>query len=270
VTGRRSYGDPCGVARGLDLVGDRWALLIVRELLFGPRRFTDLRAGLPGASPNVLSQRLDELEAAGVVLRRRLAPPAASSVYDLTGWGRELEGVLIALGRWGSQAPLMPAAELSARALMLALKTTFDAAAAGRWRARIELRLGEDRFSARVGDGRLELAAGAERADDASDAEAAGPAGPAGDSGPGRRAADGPGRRAADGPGRRAGDGQPDAVIEAGAPALRGLVFGGRVVGEAERSGDLRIAGDRQAALRFLGLFPRPRPVTAPPAGGSA
>jgi len=240
VTGRRSYGDPCGVARGLDLVGDRWALLIVRELLFGPRRFTDLRAGLPGASPNVLSQRLDELAAAGVVRRRRLAPPAASWVYDLTGWGRELEDVLIALGRWGSQAPLMPAAELSARALMLALKTTFDAAAAGEWRARIELRLGEDRFSARVGDGRLELAAGTERDGDAGPAE---PAGPAGDAGPGR-----------------AGDGMADAVIEASAPALRALVFGGRQAGEAERSGDLRIAGDRQAALRFLGLFPRPRP----------
>ncbi len=222
MTGRRSYGDPCGVARGLDLVGERWALLIVRELLFGPRRFTDLRTGLPGASPNVLSQRLDDLEAAGVVQRRKLAPPAASWVYDLTAWGRELEDVLIGLGRWGSRAPLMPAAELSARALMLALKTTFDPAAAGQWRARFELRLGEDRFSAGVGNGRIVLDGG--------------------------------------------GSERPDAVIEASAPVLRDLVFGGRQADAAERSGDLVLTGDRQAALRFLGLFPRPRPVAPPQA----
>jgi DNA-binding HxlR family transcriptional regulator len=217
MTGRRSYGDPCGVARGLDLVGERWALLIVRELLFGPRRFTDLRAGLPGASPNVISQRLDELEAAGVVQRRKLAPPAASWVYELTGWGRELEGVLIGLGRWGSRAPLVPAAELSPRALMLALKTTFDPAAAGELRARFELRVGEDWFNVSIDDGRIELAAG--------------------------------------------GVERPDAVIAASAPVLRDLVFGGRHADAALRCGDLLLEGDRRAALRFLGFFPRPQPV---------
>src|SRR5688572_32605339 len=77
---RRSYDDACGAAHALDLVGERWALLVVRELLLGPRRFTDLRAGLPGISPNVLTQRLEDLEAAGVVLRRRLPPPAATWV----------------------------------------------------------------------------------------------------------------------------------------------------------------------------------------------
>ena len=218
MAGGRSYADPCGVARGLDLVGERWALLIVRELLFGPRRFTDLRAGLPGASPNVLSQRLDDLESAGIVHRRRLAAPAASWVYDLTVWGRELEDVLIAMGRWGSQSPLVPAAELSARALMLALKTTFAPATAGSLRARFELRLGEDRFSAAIEDGRIELSAG--------------------------------------------GAQQPDAVIEASAPVLRDLVFGGRPADETLRSGDLLITGDHQAARRFLGLFPRPQPVS--------
>src|ERR671932_1050136 len=101
----RSYQDGCAVAHALDFVGERWALLVVRELLLGPKRFTDLRTGLPGVSPNVLAQRLRELEQAGVVRRRRLPPPAASQVYELTEWGVDLEPVLTALGRWGSRSP---------------------------------------------------------------------------------------------------------------------------------------------------------------------
>src|SRR5436305_8974178 len=101
MTSKRTYGDRCGIARALDRVGERWALLVVRELLLGPKRFGDLRAGLPGASPNVLSQRLRELEDAGVVRRRRLPPPAGVRVYELTEWGRELEPVVLHLGRWG-------------------------------------------------------------------------------------------------------------------------------------------------------------------------
>jgi DNA-binding HxlR family transcriptional regulator len=157
----RSYGDPCGIARALDLVGERWALLVVRELLLGPKRFTDLRAGLPGASPNVLSQRLRELERAAIIERRRLAPPAAAWVYELTGRGRELEPVLLQLGRWGSRSPSRPAGPLGADALMVALKTTFDAQAARGLRATCELRLGEDRFRLAVAGSRLDLARGA-------------------------------------------------------------------------------------------------------------
>jgi DNA-binding HxlR family transcriptional regulator len=156
----RSYGDPCGIARALDLVGERWALLVVRELLLGPKRFTDLRAGLPGASPNVLSQRLRELERAAVVRRRKLGPPAASWVYELTDWGLELESVVLGLGRWGSRAPQTSTAELGVDALMLALKTRFDPGAAGDLHATYELRLGDERFRAVVGGGRLELARG--------------------------------------------------------------------------------------------------------------
>src|SRR5688500_4868827 len=96
MTGLRSYGDPCGIARALDVVGERWALLIVRELLFGPKRFTDLRAAL-GASPNVLSQRLGELESSGVVERRN----AGGALYELSDWGRQLHPILLELGRWG-------------------------------------------------------------------------------------------------------------------------------------------------------------------------
>ena len=91
LTVLENYGDRCGIARALDAVGDRWALLVVRELLLGPKRFTDLRAGLPRVSPDVLAQRLRELEAVGVLRRDSLPPPAASQVYELTERGRELE-----------------------------------------------------------------------------------------------------------------------------------------------------------------------------------
>jgi DNA-binding HxlR family transcriptional regulator/putative sterol carrier protein len=156
---KRTYGDPCGVARALDLVGERWALLVVRELVLGPKRFTDLRAGLPNLSPDVLSQRLRGLEGAGIVRRRMLPPPAASRVYELTDWGRELEPVVLALGRWGSRAPFPPGDEpLGIDALVLALRTLFDPRAADGLRASYELRLGEHRFHARIAGGALELA----------------------------------------------------------------------------------------------------------------
>ncbi|MGN9783763.1 winged helix-turn-helix transcriptional regulator [Nonomuraea sp. ZG12] len=153
----RTYDDPCGIARALDQVGERWALLIVRELLLGPKRFTDLRAGLPGASQNVLSQRLRELEESQVVRRRKLPPPAASQVYELTDRGRELEPVVLALARWGSRAPLRSAGPLSVDALMYALKSTFDPEAAGDFAGRLELRLGEQSFLAEVSGGRFTL-----------------------------------------------------------------------------------------------------------------
>jgi DNA-binding HxlR family transcriptional regulator len=126
----RRYGDPCGIARSLDIVGDRWALLVVRELIFGPRRFLQLRDGLHGISPNVLSQRLRDLEDAGLVRHEMLEPPASVAVYELTARGKALEPVLLELGRWGSQEPVTTARELSVSALLLALKTVFDPAAA--------------------------------------------------------------------------------------------------------------------------------------------
>ena len=156
---KRTYGDPCGIARALDLVGERWALLVVRELVLGPKRFTDLRAGLQHLSPDVLAQRLRGLESAGIVRRRTLPPPAASRVYELTDWGRELEPVVLALGRWGSRAPFPPGdAQLGIDAVVLALRTLFDPRAADGLRASYELRLGEHRFHALVAGGRLELA----------------------------------------------------------------------------------------------------------------
>lgn len=156
----RSYEDGCAAAHALDLVGERWALLVVRELLLGPKRFTDLRTGLPNASPNVLSQRLRELEGAGIVRRRKLPPPAASKVYELTEWGAELEPVVIRLGRWGARSPWRPDAGLGTDSLILSLRTMFDAGASEGLDASYELRLGEDRFRAEVAGGSFEVIRG--------------------------------------------------------------------------------------------------------------
>lgn len=157
----RSYADGCAGAHALDLVGERWALLVVRELLFGPKRFTDLRAGLPGISPNVLSQRLQKLEQFAVVKRRKLAPPAGAWVYELTDWGKELEAVMMDLGRWGARSPFRDScAELSADSLMLSLRTMFDPHAGQGLRARLELRFGTDRFWVEVEHDQLTIARG--------------------------------------------------------------------------------------------------------------
>jgi DNA-binding HxlR family transcriptional regulator len=154
----RTYGDLCGIARALDVVGERWALLVVRELTLGPKRFTDLRAGLPNVGPDVLAQRLRELDGAGVVRRRTLAPPAGSRVYELTDRGRALEPVLIELGRWGTLAPV-PAGDprLGIDSTMIALRTLFDAGAAAELAATYELRLGAQVFRAEVQDGEFNL-----------------------------------------------------------------------------------------------------------------
>jgi DNA-binding HxlR family transcriptional regulator len=165
----RTYGDACGVARALDLVGERWALLVVRELLLGPKRFTDLRTGMPQLSPNVLGQRLRELEQAGVVKRGKLPPPAASRIYELTDWGRELEPVVLALARWGGRSPSQPPiAGGSVDSLMLRLKALFDPEAAAGLTANYDLRLGEHRFRVRIANGRFELARGSADQPDAA------------------------------------------------------------------------------------------------------
>ena len=215
---RRTYCDGCAAAHALDLVGERWALLVVRELLLGPKRFTDLRAGLPGVSPNVLADRLRELERAGVVRRRKLPPPAASRVYELTDWGMELEPVIIGLGRWGARSPSRPReAEIGVDSIILALRTMFDAGAADGLRASFELHVGEEHFRAVVDDGRFEVV--------------------------------------------RGGAERPEATIEADPTTLAALVFSGREVAEALRSGDLKIEGDESAVERFLSLFSLPEPA---------
>lgn len=220
----RTYDDACAAAHALDLVGERWALLVVRELLLGPKRFTDLRAGIPKASPNVLAQRLRELERAGVVRRRKLPPPAASRVYELTEWGLELEPVVVSLGRWGARSPSKPrdAELLGVDSLILSFRTMFDPRAADGLGASYELRLGEERFRAEVAGDQFEIVRG--------DAD------------------------------------RPDATIETDPATLAALVYDGRRLGEALRSGDVKIEGDESAVERFLGLFSLPEPA-APAAG---
>jgi DNA-binding HxlR family transcriptional regulator len=162
----RSVQDGCGIAHASTLLGQRWALLVVRELLLGPKRFTDLRAGIPDISPNVLGQRLRELEESGILQHRKLAPPAAVQVYELTDWGRELEPAVLALGRWASSSPSFPRdAEMGPDSLVLALKSAFDRAKADGLDATYELRLGELPFRIRIEDGRFEAERG--EADDA-------------------------------------------------------------------------------------------------------
>lgn len=221
MTTKRSYADGCAGAHALDLVGERWALLVVRELLLGPKRFTDLRTGLPGISPNVLTQRLQELEMAAVVQRRKLSPPANTWVYQLTDWGRELEVVIIELGRWGARSPVLPRdADLSVNSLILSFRTMFDAGAAKGMKARYELRLGEERFSAVVANAKIEIVPGSTP--------------------------------------------RPEAILDSDPNTLAALAYDGQSLTQAQRSGKLRIEGDKAAAKRFLTLFTLPE--RAPPA----
>ena len=158
MASKRTYGDRCGVARALDLVGERWALLVVRELILGPKRFTDLRAGLPNMGPDVLAQRLRDLETTGVLRRTKLPPPAGTQVYELTDWGRELKPIVISLGTWAVHSPTFPEdAPVGTDSVVIALGTFFDAAAAGDLDARYELRFGDDTFRASIADGAIEF-----------------------------------------------------------------------------------------------------------------
>ncbi len=154
----RRYDDPCGIARALDVVGERWALLVVRELVFGPKRFVQLREGLHGVSPNVLSQRLRDLEEAGVVRRGVLDPPAGVAVYELTARGQALEPVLLELGRWGAQQPATASGELSTSALLVALKTVFHPAA--EVQATLALRVDGEWFRVTVAGDSIDIARG--------------------------------------------------------------------------------------------------------------
>lgn len=138
----------------MELVGERWSLLIVRELMFGGRRFSDLRAGLPGISAKVLTERLEGLEQAGIVQRRQLPPPVSAQVYELTRWGYAAEESIKALGRWAASSPnhdhTLP---LSAASFMLSLRTMCDPGRAGDLAATGAIHIGQDQFFVEVADG---------------------------------------------------------------------------------------------------------------------
>jgi DNA-binding HxlR family transcriptional regulator/putative sterol carrier protein len=153
--GKRTYNQYCAVARGLDVIGDRWTLLLVRELLLGPKRFADLLAANPGIGTNLLVDRLREMEAEGLVERVKLPPPAGSTVYRLTQAGGELEMVVRAIGRWGARlmGPRRPDEHLSLGAYFLAFRERFRPERAAGLREAYEFRVDGRVFEVRVDDG---------------------------------------------------------------------------------------------------------------------
>ena len=158
---KRRYDDACGTAHALELIGDRWTLLVLRELMLGGRRFSDLRGDLPGISANVLTQRLAELGERGLVARKRLPPPASVQVYQATSWGLEAEPIVQALGRWAARSPGHDATlPLSGVSLMLSFGTMFDPDKAKKFDGRIGFRLGPDSYLARIRKGRFKVARG--------------------------------------------------------------------------------------------------------------
>ena len=157
----RTYEDSCGVAHALELVGERWALLVVRELMLSAKRFGDIKDGLPGISANVLSHRLDELERAGLVTRRKLPKPAAVWVYDLTPWARDLEPIMQTFGRWAARDPMhRKDLHFGTTSLILSLRTNFDPALAEGVHLVIALHPNDESYVARVARKRLTIEGG--------------------------------------------------------------------------------------------------------------
>ncbi|MEP6786233.1 MAG: helix-turn-helix domain-containing protein [Sphingomonadales bacterium] len=148
---KRWYNDACGTALAMELVGERWSLLIVRELMFGPRRFGELRGGLPGISANVLTQRLEGLDRAGVVTRRKLPPPASVQVYELTPWGYESEVAIQELGRWAVRSHAHDATlPLSAASIMMSFRTMIDRSRSDDFGTNVGFRLANEAFLAEL------------------------------------------------------------------------------------------------------------------------
>ena len=158
---KRRYDDACGTAHALELLGERWTLLVLRELMLGPRRFSEMRADLPGISARVLTQRLGELEERGLVTRRMLAPPASAQVYEATEWGREAEPILQEMGRWAARShghdPMLP---ISAVSVLLSFRTMIDDQRAGERDLTIQFDLGGRPYAARLAGGALAIEAG--------------------------------------------------------------------------------------------------------------
>jgi DNA-binding HxlR family transcriptional regulator len=210
----------------MDLIGDRWTLLVMRELIWGPKRFSDLRVSLPGISANVLTQRLTELESAGVLTRRWLPPPAASQVYELTAWGYESEPVFQALGRWASRSPIHdPSLPFGTSSLLLSLRTMLDADLAHGIDARIGLRLGEERFLAHLADGEIEIVAVTGDATALDDA---------------------------------------DIIFTGTARMIAAAIYGGQLLADLVAAKAISIEGDRRLAKRFVTLFPLPPKAALP------
>ncbi|MEA1072630.1 winged helix-turn-helix transcriptional regulator [Sphingomonas sp. LY160] len=158
---KRRYDDACGTAHALELIGERWALLVLRELLFGPRRFSELRGDLPGISANVLTQRLAELEERGLVRRIKLPPPASVQVYEATPWGLEVEPIVQSIGRWAARSPAHdPTLPISGVSVLLSFRTMISEKRAKGFDAKIGFRFGADRYVARIRKGGIKVTKG--------------------------------------------------------------------------------------------------------------
>jgi DNA-binding HxlR family transcriptional regulator len=223
VPTQKGYQDSCGIALGLSLIGERWALLVVRELLLGPRRFSDLRRALVSASPNALTERLRELVAAGVVRRRRLPPPASSWVYELTNWGRELEPIVLGLGTWALRSALhQDKGHLSGDSVMLSIRTYLRPgreSPTGTLLVRLDDHGVVDEYGVRLEHDQVTI--------------------------------------------DRNGPAVPDAVVTSDAPTLSTLFGAGSRLRVAEEAGMLAIEGDRRLVERLVGavVLPEPLPV---------
>ena len=164
---KRRYEDACGLAHALELLGERWAMLVLRELAYGPRRFSELKADLTGISANVLTQRLTELESRGLVRKTKLPPPASVQVYEATAWGLEAMPMIAALGRWAARSPLHdPTLRMSHVSVMMSLQTLISPERASGLKTRVCFRFGDAAYVATVTDGRLDVDRG-----DASDCD---------------------------------------------------------------------------------------------------
>ncbi|HEY8433515.1 MAG TPA: helix-turn-helix domain-containing protein, partial [Sphingomicrobium sp.] len=155
---KRRYEDACGLAHAMELLGERWAMLVLRELAYGPRRFSELKSDLTGISANVLAQRLTELEARNLVRKTKLAPPASIQVYEATEWGLEVVPLIASLGRWAARSPWHnPTLRMSHVSVIMSLQTLISAELAAGMSARIGFHFGDVDYVTIVRDGRLEV-----------------------------------------------------------------------------------------------------------------
>ena len=155
---KKRFDDACGLAHALELLGERWAMLVLRELAYGPRRFSELKADLQGISANVLTQRLIELESRGLVRKVRLPPPASVQVYEATEWGLEAVPTIAALGRWAARSPLHnPAQRMSHVSVVMSLQTLLSPELANGLDARIGFRFGDADYVTTLRHGRLDV-----------------------------------------------------------------------------------------------------------------
>lgn len=215
---KRWYDDACGTAFALEMIGERWSILIMRELMLGPRRFNELRADLPGISANILTQRLERLESLGIVRRGKLPPPASVQIYGLTDWGYEAEPVILSMSRWSTRHPDYDTTlHISPTAIMISLRAMIVAERARGLDFRVGFRLRDEGFVAHVRHGKVDT--------------------------------------------ERASPDTADALFECRPGIVASLAYGHKPIEMFEKTGELRVKGDRKIAEQFVTLFSMPEKI---------